>query len=55
MDVWADPNKNLKDELLNSDDVKKYLSVEEISGIFNDKKMLKNVDYIFSRTIYKED
>lgn len=55
MDVWADPNKNLKNELLNSNDVKKYLSVEEISGIFNDKKMLKNVDYIFSRTIYKED
>lgn len=55
MDVWADPNKNLKNELLNSDDVKKYLSVEEISGIFDDKRMLKNVDYIFSRTIYKED
>ena len=51
MDVWADENKNLMDELLKSDDVKKYLSEEEIKEVFNPDKMLKNVDYIFSRSV----
>ncbi|MBZ0199529.1 MAG: adenylosuccinate lyase [Ignavibacteriaceae bacterium] len=51
MDVWADKSKNLKDELLKSEDVKKYLSVEEIEKLFNNKQMLKNVDVIFARTV----
>jgi adenylosuccinate lyase len=54
MDVWSDKNKNLKDELIKSDEVKKYLNADEIEEIFNSKKMLKNVDYIFSRSIYSE-
>ncbi len=54
MDVWADKNKNLKDELLKSTEVKKYLSEEEINEIFDNKKMLRNVDYIFSRTVESE-
>ena len=49
MDVWADENKNLKDELLKSNEIKKYLSNEEIEKVFDTKKMLKNVDYIFDR------
>ncbi len=53
MDVWADQNKNLKDELKKSEEVKKYLSIQEIDDIFDNKKMLKNVDYIFSRTVEK--
>lgn len=55
MDVWADKNKNLKDELLNSTDIKKYLSEVEINGIFNEDRMLKNVDFIFNRTIFKDE
>ncbi len=55
MDVWADKNKNLKDELLKSEEVKKYLSVDEINEIFNSDQMLKNVDFIYNRTIFKED
>ncbi len=55
MDVWADKNKNLKDELLKSEEVKKYLSVDEINEIFNSNQMSKNVDFIFSRTIFKKD
>ncbi|MFZ0454328.1 MAG: adenylosuccinate lyase [Ignavibacteriaceae bacterium] len=51
MNVWNDKHKNLKDELLKSHEIKKYLSEEEINEIFDYKKMLKNVDYIFSRSV----
>jgi adenylosuccinate lyase len=54
MDVWADESKNLKDELLKSEEIKKYLSAEEIENIFDYGKMLKNVDFIFSRTVEKD-
>lgn len=55
MRVWEDKNLNLKDELLNSDEVKKYLSEFELNEIFENEKMLKNVDFIFNRTVLKED
>lgn len=51
MDVWADESKNLKDELKNSKEINKYLSGKEIDEIFDPGKMLKNVDYIFSRSV----
>lgn len=51
MEVWADNNKNLKDELKKSPDVSRYLNEEEIDSIFNNDKMLNNVDYIFSRSV----
>jgi adenylosuccinate lyase len=51
MDVWKDQSKNLKDELVNSEKIRKYLSEEEINFIFDNKKMLKNVDFIFKRTV----
>jgi adenylosuccinate lyase len=54
MEVWADTNKNLKDELLNSQDVGKYLSANEIDELFNPDKLLKNLDYIFSRSVEAE-
>ncbi|MFO7447177.1 MAG: adenylosuccinate lyase [Ignavibacteriaceae bacterium] len=54
MDVWADKSKNLKDELLKSEEVLKYLTKYEIEEVFDNEKMLKNVDYIFSRTIERE-
>lgn len=51
MKVWADKNTSLKEELLNAKDVTKYLSKEEIESIFDDKKMVPNADYIFSRSV----
>ena len=54
MDVWADKSKDLKTELLKSDEVKKYLTEEELNGVFNNKQMLKNVNYIFARSVEKD-
>ncbi|MEJ5350265.1 MAG: adenylosuccinate lyase [Melioribacteraceae bacterium] len=54
MNVWQDKSKNLKDELLTSDTVMKYLSEKELDEIFNPDLMLKNIDYIFSRSVEKE-
>jgi len=55
MDVWANKDKFLKDELLQSTEVMNYLSVKELEEIFNTDKILQNVDYIFRRSIYSED
>lgn len=54
MDVWQDESKNLKGELLGNNDVVKLLSKEEVESIFDNEKMLKNVDYIFSRSVEKD-
>jgi adenylosuccinate lyase len=51
MEVWENKDRHLKDELLKSREIKKYLSEKEISDIFEKKQMLKNVDFIFSRTV----
>jgi adenylosuccinate lyase len=55
MDVWNDKNKYLKDELLNSKEVTKHLSKSELNEIFDNKKMLKNVEYIFNRSIFSNE
>jgi len=52
MNVWNDKNKYLKDELLNSKEVTKYLNESDLSEIFDNKMMLKNVEYIFNRSIF---
>jgi adenylosuccinate lyase len=52
MNVWNDKNKYLKDELLNSEEVTKYLSEGDLSDIFDNKMMLNNVEYIFNRSIF---
>lgn len=54
MAVWNDQNKNLKNELLDSSEIRKYLSADEINFIFESKKMLSNVDYIFQRSVEAE-
>ncbi|MFA3783233.1 adenylosuccinate lyase [Melioribacteraceae bacterium 4301-Me] len=54
MKVWEDKSKNLMDELLLSEEVKNYLSKTELEEIFESKKMLNNVNFIFSRTIDKD-
>lgn len=53
MEVWADKTKNLKDELLASESVRKFLSSDEIDELFNSEKLLKNLDYIFARSVEK--
>ena len=55
MDVWANKDKNLRDELLKTQEVVKYLNEDELNEIFNSSKILRNVDYIFNRTIYAEN
>ena len=55
MDVWANKSKFLKDELLKSKEVMSYITQKELEEIFNTDKILKNVDYIFQRSIYSED
>lgn len=54
MRVWEDKSKNLYDELSRSAEVAKVLSKKELDEIFDSNKMLKNVNFIFSRTIDKE-
>jgi adenylosuccinate lyase len=51
MKVWQDKSTNLEAELLVSEEVKKYLSQEDIKEIFDTKEMVKNVDYIFARSV----
>ena len=55
MQVWENQRLNLKDELLKSDEIKKYLSNIELDEIFNNKQMLKNVEFIFNRSVLAED
>ena len=54
MKVWADEKLNLKDELSKSSELKKYISIIELKEIFENKNMLKNVDFIFNRTVLKD-
>jgi len=54
MDVWQDEAKNLKDELIANEDIMKLLSVNEVEEVFDNKKMLKNIDYIFERSVERE-
>ena len=51
MKVWENKDKDLLTELSNSDEVMQLLSNKELKEIFDNKKMLKNIDYIFSRSI----
>ena len=55
MKVWGNEKLNLKDELSKSDELKKYISMEELNEIFENKNMLKNVEFIFNRTVLSED
>lgn len=55
MFVWKNLHTNLKTELLNSTEIKKYLSASEIEETFSFENMLKNVDLIFQRTIYNQE
>lgn len=51
MKVWEDQSKNLKDELSNSSKVTKYFTQNELDELFDSNKLLKNIDYIFKRSV----
>jgi adenylosuccinate lyase len=51
MKVWQDTSTDMETELLKSEDVRKYLSEDEIKSLFNTDEMVKNVDYIFARSV----
>jgi len=55
MEVWANSDKHLKNELMKSKEVMDVLTENELSAIFNTDKILKNVDHIFQRSIYLEE
>lgn len=54
MRVWQDKSTNMEKELLGSADVRKYLSEGEVKQLFNSDEMVKNVDYIFARSVEKD-
>jgi len=51
MNVWQDTTKNLRSELAKSESIKKFLTETDLDDIFDPKKMLKNIDYIFARSV----
>jgi adenylosuccinate lyase len=50
-EVWKDTSKNLKDELIRAEEIRKCVNEAEINRIFDNTNLLNNVDFIFSRTI----
>ena len=55
MEVWTNKDKFLKEELIKSKEVMKYVNEKELSEIFDTDKILTNVDYIFRRSIHSEE
>lgn len=51
MEVWQNENKNLFDELVNKQELLKYITKEELKELFSYDSLHKNVEYIFKRTI----
>ena len=52
MQVWNDKTKNLKDELMKSEEVLSHLNKNDIEELFDTKRILSNINYIFNRSIY---
>jgi len=51
MKVWENKSTNLESELLLSNEIRQYLSESDIKETFKTSEMVKNVDYIFARSI----
>jgi len=49
LNAWGKQNGNFKENLLKDENIKKYLSDEEIENIFNINDYLKNIDTIYKR------
>lgn len=54
MTVWQNSSHNLKDELQKSEQAMKFLTQKNLDEIFDTDKMLKNLDYIFARSVELE-
>lgn len=54
MEVWADKSKDLYTQLKKSEEVSKHITESELKQIFENENTLKNVDYIFSRSVEKD-
>lgn len=52
MQVWNDKAKNLKDELIKSEEVLSHVSKKDIEELFDTTRILSNINYIFNRSIY---
>jgi len=51
LSAWNNKNGNFKKSLLDSSQVKEYLSKEEIEACFDPSYHLKNIDYIFNQVL----
>ncbi len=51
MKVWEDQSKNLKDELASSVKVTEYFTQDDLGNLFDPDRLLKNIDYIFKRSV----
>ncbi len=51
MEVWQNEKTDLKSELIKNEKIKKFISKEELENIFDNSNLLKNIDYIFERSI----
>lgn len=51
MKVWEDQSKNLKDELASSVKVTEYFTQDDLENLFDPDRLLKNIDYIFKRSV----
>jgi adenylosuccinate lyase len=55
MEVWQNEKTNLKDELLKNESVVKLIKESELIRVFDNSELLKNIDYIFKRSILNDD
>ena len=53
--TWEDPQTSFQDILLQDDELKKYLSKEEIKKLFDYQHFLHSVDYIFKNAGLNEE
>ncbi len=49
MEVWQDPTKNFRDQVLSDEEILKHLSRDEIESLFDLKRYLRHVNTIFDR------
>lgn len=54
MKVWENKSLSLKNVLIEDESVKNYINNEEIAQIFDFSSILKNIDFIYNRTIFKD-
>lgn len=51
MEVWKNEKTDLLSELLKNEQIKKIIEKDELEKIFDHSDLLKNIDYIFERSI----